>query len=478
MTIEKGATVGDVFSQVLTEKGYTFVGLSKNYIRSITTPGGLYMAEFTNGNLSGWMYTVNGHHPEVGLNSYILTGGDRIIWHYTDDYTKEEGSEKWNTQNDKVKEVTTTGASSSATTITPTTVQKSGDTAKATISADNQKEVLKQAKENKSKEIVLQIAPSDTAGADKIQTELAKSMVSDIVKDTNAELTIQTEAAVLTIDQATLKQLAVEAKGSTITIEVSRMKATAAEKKLLGDSAQTFELTVISGGAEIKDFNGKILVKLPIPTVLKEKKATAVHIDSADKFTQMAGERRTIDGKEYYQFYASHFSNFALVDADEAGIEVEDEAANIAQAKALTAKLTPIARSAKTAKKNVKVTVSLDKQDKAIIKELKDAGYTVKYRFYRSTKKAAGYKAAVTKKTASYTNTSGKKGTKYFYKVQVRVYDENGKLTAKTALKQCKYASRIWAKAATGHWQKQTDFCGELAAKKSSQDINDFRNRN
>ena len=81
-----------------------------------------------------------------------------------------------------------------------------------------------------------------------------------------------------------------------------------------------------------------------------------------------------------------------------------------------------------------------------LIKELKDAGFTVKYRFYRSTKKAAGYKAAVTKKTASYTNTSGKKGTKYFYKIQIRVYDENGKLVAKTALKQCKYASRIWTR--------------------------------
>ena len=61
--------------------------------------------------------------------------------------------------------------------------------------------------------------------------------------------------------------------------------------------------------------------------------------------------------------------------------------------------------------------------------------------------KAASYKSTVTKKTASYTNTSGKKGTKYFYKVQVRVYDENGKLIAKTALKQCKYASRTWTKA-------------------------------
>ena len=38
------------------------------------------------------------------------------------------------------------------------------------------------------------------------------------------------------------------------------------------------------------------------------------------------------------------------------------------------------------------------------------------------------------------------KGTKYFYKVQVRVYGENGKLVATTALKQCKYAARTWTK--------------------------------
>ena len=106
-----------------------------------------------------------------------------------------------------------------------------------------------------------------------------------------------------------------------------------------------------------------------------------------------------------------------------------------------------VARSSKTAKKNIKAVLKSDAKIKASIQELKDLGFTVKYRFYRSTKKAAGYKAAVTKKIASYTNTSGKKGTKYFYKVQVRAYDENGKLVAKTALKQCKYATRTWSKA-------------------------------
>ena len=125
----------------------------------------------------------------------------------------------------------------------------------------------------------------------------------------------------------------------------------------------------------------------------------------------------------------------------------DNTAANVAKAKSITADLKLVARSSKTAKKNVKAVLKSDAKVNASIKELKDLGFTVKYRFYRSTKKAASYKSAVTKKAAAYTNTSGKKGTKYFYKVQVRVYDENGKLIAKTALKQCKYASRTWSKA-------------------------------
>ena len=132
---------------------------------------------------------------------------------------------------------------------------------------------------------------------------------------------------------------------------------------------------------------------------------------------------------------------------EKAAEPTDDAAANIAKAKTIVKNMKLVARSSKTAKKNIKAVLKSDAKVKASVKELKDLGFTVKYRFYRSTKKAAAYKSTVTKKTASYTNTSGKKGTKYFYKVQVRVYDENGKLVAKTALKQCKYASRTWSKA-------------------------------
>ena len=61
----------------------------------------------------------------------------------------------------------------------------------------------------------------------------------------------------------------------------------------------------------------------------------------------------TVGGKKFYEFTTPHFSTFALVDAEELGLEVEEPQVD---AKALTAKLTPVARSAKTAKKNVKVT--------------------------------------------------------------------------------------------------------------------------
>ena len=98
VTVPGGSTVGDVFEQVLDEKGYTYEGLKQGYIRSISQPeGGISLREKDDSRTNaGWMYLVNGTHPNVGLNSYELQKGDVITWHWCDDYTIEEGSEKWN----------------------------------------------------------------------------------------------------------------------------------------------------------------------------------------------------------------------------------------------------------------------------------------------------------------------------------------------------------------------------------------------
>ena len=98
------------------------------------------------------------------------------------------------------------------------------------------------------------------------------------------------------------------------------------------------------------------------------------------------------------------------------------------------------ARAAKLKNGSVKIMLKGD------LKAITDAGYTVKYKFYRSTKKSAGYKAVLTKKAPTYFNTYGKKGTMYYYKARVMIYDKDGNFVAQTALKQCKYANRLWTK--------------------------------
>ena len=322
----------------------------------------------------------------------MLSNNDFVVWHYVNDYSYEV--EDWFDDpnypklatNDKyyngwLKAADSTGASGggiaagtveeevknvttdtkTGTTTAPTEVKVSEKTnadgtktkvADVKVSADNQKEILKQAKASKSKEIILNVSSKSVGDAAKADVTLEKSFIDSIVKDTNAKLTIKTPFGDKTYTQDELKAMSEAATGSTVTVAIEK----AAE-----------------------------------PT--------------------------------------------------------DDAAAKIEKAKSIVKDMKLVARSSKTAKKNIKAVLKSDAKVKASIQELKDLGFTVKYRFYRSTKKAASYKSTVTKKTASYTNTSGKKGTKYFYKVQVRVYDENGKLIAKTALKQCKYASRTWTKA-------------------------------
>ena len=109
-------------------------------------------------------------------------------------------------------------------------------------------------------------------------------------------------------------------------------------------------------------------------------------------------------------------------------------------AKEAAGELVLTARSAKLKNGSVKVMLKGD------LKAITDAGYTVKYKFYRSTKKSAGYKAVLTKKAPTYYNTYGKKGTMYYYKARVMIYDKDGNFVAQTALKQCKYANRLWTK--------------------------------
>lgn len=110
VSVSAKSTVMDVFAKVLSKEGFSWVNENKkdgtkgNYIQSITNKKGIKLAEFTNGEKSGWMYKLNGTHPLLGVSEQTLKDGDEIIFHYTDDYSAEEGSKKWRGSSSKKTE--------------------------------------------------------------------------------------------------------------------------------------------------------------------------------------------------------------------------------------------------------------------------------------------------------------------------------------------------------------------------------------
>jgi hypothetical protein len=76
--IAEGDTVYTVLAEALQKEGILFEHNATYYISGIDN---LY--EFQFGDLSGWMYRVNGETPSVGCGEYALEDGDEIEWLYT-----------------------------------------------------------------------------------------------------------------------------------------------------------------------------------------------------------------------------------------------------------------------------------------------------------------------------------------------------------------------------------------------------------
>jgi hypothetical protein len=81
--LKENDTVYDVLSRVLKENNIlmeaSFTGKSA-YVEGIDN-----IYEFSCGELSGWMYSVNGEIPMKSCSDYKVKDGDDILWQYTCD---------------------------------------------------------------------------------------------------------------------------------------------------------------------------------------------------------------------------------------------------------------------------------------------------------------------------------------------------------------------------------------------------------
>ena len=359
------------------------------------------------------------------------------------------------------------GAETDTTTTTKTTVkntttemtknEQGQDVSKTTasVSKDLGDKLLDQAVSNKSDTIEITVKSSDanngsgagsTGAADSVkatEVELSKATVNAIAKDTNADLVIKTDNGEVVLDNKTLETIAGAANGDTVTIVVgenTQLKETQKPaEKIVGKNGMLFDLVAKIGEKHLHQFEGgKAYVILPMPQKLKGKDILVIYIDDNGLCEILNHSVEKIGAEDYIRFTTTRFSTFAVVDKDEAERLIKEQ--NVAHVKELMQSAKFKVTTTKTSKKSVKVQVAA-KSSKTMISDIKSLGYTVKYQFYRSTKKDAGYKLLKTSSKNSFISTKGTKGRKYYYKARMLVYD-GSELVAKSALKQCSYGAR------------------------------------
>ena len=212
--------------------------------------------------------------------------------------------------------------------------------------------------------------------------------------------------------------------------EIDALYAELVGTKGAANGKTVYQLNAELRGAQIKEFRAMV-AKLPADgSDVAGLKAARAFYDALSRTAKYGGTGDN-DGQNG-AYYASAYDKMA--DLEKLVVFAAEDV------KAYLQDLSVKARSAKTAKGNVKVTVVAD------VDALIEAGYTVEYKFYRSTKSNKGFQLKKTTEEGTYTNTSGKKGTKYFYKAVIVVKDAEGVEVAKTPLKHCLYASRTWSK--------------------------------
>ena len=351
-------------------------------------------------------------------------------------------------------DTTTTTKTTVKNTATETTKNEQGqDVSKTTASVSKAlgDKLLDQAVSNKSDTIEITVKSNETnnngsgagstGAADSVkatEVELPKATVNAIAKDTNADLVIKTDNGEVVLDNKTLETIAGAANGDTVTIVVgenTQLKETQKPaEKIVGKNGTLFDLVAKIGEKHLHQFEGgKAYVILPMPQKLKGKDILVIYIDDNGLCKILNHSVVKIGAEDYIRFTTTHFSTFAVVDKDEAEGLIKEQ--NAAHVKELMQSAKFKVTTTKTSKKSVKVQVAA-KSSKTMISDIKSLGYTVKYQFYRSTKKDAGYKLLKTSSKNSFISTKGTKGRKYYYKARVLVYD--GKtLVAKSALRQC-----------------------------------------
>lgn len=89
--LRKGDTVFDILDRAVRYNKIQMECIYSANYASVYVQGINHLYEFSCGELSGWMFSVNGKFPNYGCSRYELKDGDEILWAYTCDLGRDVG---------------------------------------------------------------------------------------------------------------------------------------------------------------------------------------------------------------------------------------------------------------------------------------------------------------------------------------------------------------------------------------------------
>lgn len=91
--LRKDDTVFKILDRAVRHNRIQMECVYSNNFGSIYVQGINHLYEFSCGELSGWMFMVNGTFPNYGSSKFNLKDGDEIVWAYTCDLGRDVGSD-------------------------------------------------------------------------------------------------------------------------------------------------------------------------------------------------------------------------------------------------------------------------------------------------------------------------------------------------------------------------------------------------
>lgn len=322
-TVKSDATVYNVFTKVLNEKGFNYIISNKNYVSSITNSSGTCLSEFDKGKNSGWLYKVNGELPNIALTKCNLYDGDNIVWYYTTDWTKDPDA------------VEAAGGKSAVATFTETEKAEGKAEAEATTDKNGKASAAVQAKDiTKAIEAVLKaseklgatskkevkIVVKADSKAKEVETKLTKDSMVELNKKVDV-VTVQTPLADIVFDKQNLELMSKNINGD---VKLSVRKVDFAKEGGISEDSKSqikekigdrpiFDFNLTVGDKKISNFADKVQVSVPYTASQSENvNGIVVYYINDNGNLEIVKDCKYDSKTKTLTFSTNHFSNYAV----------------------------------------------------------------------------------------------------------------------------------------------------------------------